>query len=119
MKNNETATNIVANNEENVESVACDCDATTTTSDYAVKNKSDGNPFAMEVEKPQAHKPNGFWQGVLKVLNYIFIDGLSGMAIGLFATLIIGTIIGQIGSWIPGPIGTFIVSILFTSFLFS
>lgn len=30
------------------------------------------------------------------------------MAIGLFATLIIGTIIGQIGSFIPGVIGKFI-----------
>lgn len=31
-------------------------------------------------------------------LNHVFVDGLSGMAIGLFATLIIGTIIGQVGS---------------------
>ncbi|MBQ8533651.1 MAG: PTS sugar transporter subunit IIC [Clostridia bacterium] len=31
-------------------------------------------------------------------LSHVFVDGLSGMAIGLFATLIIGTIIGQIGS---------------------
>ena len=29
------------------------------------------------------------------LLNEIFIDGLSGMALGLFATLIIGTIICQ------------------------
>lgn len=43
-----------------------------------------------------------------KVLNYIFIDGLSGMALGLFATLIIGTIIKQIGSYIPGAIGTYL-----------
>ena len=41
-----------------------------------------------------------------KILNKIFIDGLSGMATGLFATLIIGTIISQIGSFIPGNIGT-------------
>lgn len=44
-----------------------------------------------------------------KVLNYIFIDGLSGMALGLFATLIIGTIIKQIGSYVPGFIGTYLV----------
>ena len=31
-----------------------------------------------------------------KILNHIFIDGLSGMA--LVSTLIIGTIIGQIGT---------------------
>ena len=35
----------------------------------------------------------------------MFIDGLSGMAIGLFATLIIGTIIQQIGSLIGGSVG--------------
>ena len=32
-----------------------------------------------------------------KFLNRLFIDGLSGMALGLFGTLIIGTIICQIG----------------------
>ena len=41
-----------------------------------------------------------------KYLNEIFIDGLSGMASGLFATLIIGTIIQQIGSLIPGAAGS-------------
>lgn len=40
-----------------------------------------------------------------KLLNHIFIDGLSGMAYGLFATLIIGTIIQQLGSLIGGDIG--------------
>ena len=40
--------------------------------------------------------------------NEIFIEGLSGMATGLFATLIIGTIIQQIGSFIPGTIGELI-----------
>ncbi len=45
---------------------------------------------------------------VKEVLNKIFIDGLSGMATGLFATLIIGTIISQIGSFIPGAIGTYL-----------
>ena len=33
-----------------------------------------------------------------RIGNRIFIEGLSGMAQGLFATLIIGTIIQQIGS---------------------
>lgn len=40
-----------------------------------------------------------------KLFNHIFIDGLSGMAYGLFATLIIGTIIQQIGNLIGGNIG--------------
>ena len=44
------------------------------------------------------------WLG--KFLKELFIDGLSGMATGLFATLIIGTIIQQIGSFIPGTVGT-------------
>ena len=42
-------------------------------------------------------------------LNEIFIDGLSGMASGLFATLIIGTIIQQIGVMIPGRVGEAVV----------
>jgi len=40
-----------------------------------------------------------------KLFNYIFVDGMSGMASGLFATLIIGTILGQIASFIPGQVG--------------
>lgn len=40
-----------------------------------------------------------------KLLNHIFIDGLSGMALGLFSTLIVGTIIQQIGNLIGGGIG--------------
>lgn len=46
-----------------------------------------------------------------KVLNRIFIDGLSGMALGLFSTLIIGTIIAQIGSLIGGTIGEYLIAI--------
>lgn len=46
-----------------------------------------------------------------KWLNEIFIDGLSGMALGLFSTLIIGTIIGQIGSIIGGSIGEYLTAI--------
>ena len=44
-----------------------------------------------------------------KILKEIFIDGLSGMASGLFATLIIGTIICQLGALIPGAVGTYVV----------
>ena len=46
-----------------------------------------------------------------KWLNEIFIDGLSGMALGLFSTLIIGTIIAQIGSMLGGTIGGYLVAI--------
>lgn len=40
-----------------------------------------------------------------KLLDRIFIDGLGGMAHGLFATLIIGTIIQQIGTFLGGGPG--------------
>lgn len=42
---------------------------------------------------------------IKKLANEIFIEGLSGMATGLFATLIIGTIIQQIGGLLPGAVG--------------
>ena len=48
-------------------------------------------------------------KGLKGVLNYIFVDGLSGMALGLFSTLIIGTILEQIGGFVTGTIGTYIV----------
>ena len=44
---------------------------------------------------------------VKHILHEIFIEGLSGMAIGLFATLIIGTIIQQVGKLIGGDVGSF------------
>jgi len=43
-----------------------------------------------------------------RILNHVFIDGLSGMAYGLFATLIVGTILTQISSFIGGSIGNFL-----------
>lgn len=46
-----------------------------------------------------------------KILRRYFIDGLNGMALGLFCTLIVGLIIKQIGGLIGGEIGAFIVSI--------
>lgn len=48
------------------------------------------------------------WQ---KFLKRYFIDGLNGMAMGLFCTLIVGLIIKQIGSLIGGDIGAFLTSI--------
>lgn len=44
-------------------------------------------------------------------MKRLFIDGLSGMAQGLFATLIIGTIIQQIGMFVGGGTGNLIYSI--------
>lgn len=48
---------------------------------------------------------------IKKWLNQIFIDGLSGMALGLFSTLIIGTIIAQLGSLIGGIPGTYLTAV--------
>lgn len=44
-----------------------------------------------------------------KILSKIFVDGLGAMGFGLFGTLIIGTIIEQIGNLIPGEAGAMIV----------
>ncbi len=46
-----------------------------------------------------------------EIFNYIFVDGLSGMALGLFATLIIGTIFEQVGNLINNDISFYLVSI--------
>lgn len=46
-----------------------------------------------------------------KYLNRLFIDGLSGMAYGLFSTLIIGTIICQIGKFFDGSVGVYLTAI--------
>ena len=48
-------------------------------------------------------------QKLKKILSDIFLDGMSGMAQGLFCTLIVGTILAQIGAVIPGIIGTGII----------
>lgn len=48
---------------------------------------------------------------IKKYLNRLFIDGLSGMAYGLFSTLIIGTIICQIGKLVGNNvIGSYLIA---------
>lgn len=78
-----------------------------TDSPLIITESRDGNPFGMEVkkDKPSEKQKLTAKQIAKRVLGYIFIDGLSGMALGLFATLIIGTIIGKIGSLIGGTFG--------------
>lgn len=46
-----------------------------------------------------------------KWLHRVFIDGLSGMALGLFATLIVGTILKQFGDLIGGTTGNYMYAI--------
>lgn len=48
---------------------------------------------------------------IKKILNYIFVDGLSGMALGLFATLIVGTILDQAGGFFDGSVATYLKAI--------
>lgn len=48
---------------------------------------------------------------VKKYLNRLFIDGLGGMALGLFSTLIFGTILSQIAKYIDGTPGVYLAFI--------
>ena len=76
-----------------------------------IVEKNEGNPFEMQIEKEQTQPKNSnekFFSKVKRILSYIFIDGMSGMAIGLFATLIIGTIIENIGKIFGGEFGEYI-----------
>ncbi|HIU03385.1 MAG TPA: PTS sugar transporter subunit IIC [Candidatus Onthocola gallistercoris] len=45
---------------------------------------------------------------IKKWFNRVFIDGLTGMGLGLFSTLIIGTILNQVGELVGGNIGSYI-----------
>ncbi|MCL2508716.1 MAG: PTS sugar transporter subunit IIC [Oscillospiraceae bacterium] len=55
-------------------------------------------------------KEKGALKGVKGYLNHTFIDGLSGMTLGLFCTLIIGTILAQVGTLFGGAAGGYIAS---------
>ena len=50
-----------------------------------------------------------------KVFHHIFVDGMNGMALGLFATLLIGTILKQIGDLLPEEwvVRTVLISLAF------
>lgn len=62
-------------------------------------------------KKKSANTQNSKSGAFKALMSKIFIDGLSGMATGLFCTLIIGTIVGTIGGYIPGTLGAYIVLI--------
>lgn len=100
------------NENEAASTTATDCKNTSATlpeeekSDgYSISNSNDANPHSMTVTAEKRKLPASPWAKVKSILSYIFIDGLSGMALGLFATLIIGTIVEKVGSFIPGLIG--------------
>lgn len=75
-----------------------------------IVEKNEGNPFEMQIETEQQPSSvnKSFFEKVKKLLTYVFIDGMSGMAIGLFATLIIGTIIENIGKLFDGTFGDYV-----------
>jgi uncharacterized membrane protein len=75
-----------------------------------IVEKNEGNPFEMQIETEQQPSSGNksFFEKVKKLLAYVFIDGMSGMAIGLFATLIIGTIIENIGKLFDGTFGDYV-----------
>ena len=50
-------------------------------------------------------------KAITNYLKRVFIDGLTGMAIGLFSTLIIGTIIAQVGNLVGGTVGEYLIAI--------
>lgn len=54
---------------------------------------------------------NSMGKRVRQAAQEIFIDGLSGMALGLFSTLIIGTIIAQIGGLAGGTVGKYLIAV--------
>ena len=62
-------------------------------------------------------KGNFGWKEYLKQqdiefsFNRIILQGLGGMAHGLFASLLIGTIIKTIGTFVPGAVGEFLVNV--------
>ena len=61
---------------------------------------SDGSTITNKMEKETKKKPNKVMTKVKEIFNHVFIEGLTGMAWGLFCTLIIGLIIEQIGKLI-------------------
>ena len=57
-------------------------------------------PVHQKLSQMKFQECKGGWKRFQWLMNYIFIDGMSGMALGLFATLIAGTIIWQLGNLI-------------------
>lgn len=63
------------------------------------ENGENTSTLSDNVEENTPKKANKALTVVKKLCNRWFIDAFSGMALGLFATLIAGTIISQIGAW--------------------
>ena len=73
------------------------------------KNEMPENAEAQAREERKENEGNGKKHGLIyNIAKEIFIDGLSGMATGLFATLIMGTIIVQISTLFSGSVATYV-----------
>lgn len=81
------------------------CDNSVDTANYDAQ-LSISKPIS--IHRVRAQK---LWTWTKARLKNIFITGLSGMAQGLFATLIVGTILCQIASYIPGDVGYYLNAI--------
>ncbi len=57
-------------------------------------------PARKKLSEKKFSECGGAAEKIRWILNYVFIDGMSGMALGLFATLIAGTILWQLGNLI-------------------
>lgn len=92
MNNDET---LQDNNNNNLEEMSEQVDATENNTE----NDENNTELIENGENNTEKKPNKVLSIVKKLCGRWFIDAFSGMALGLFATLIAGTIISQIGSW--------------------
>ena len=77
--------------------IASDEQSDTIATDNATKDAQSGTPLAAQETK--SAQTSG-WAVLKKFVNKYFITAFSGMALGLFCTLIAGTIVGQIGTLI-------------------
>lgn len=82
--------------EQKSDSIECECgEEVNITSDTCEEIQEDFLQESVEVEK----KGGKVLSVVKSLFSRWFIDAFSGMALGLFATLIAGTILCQVGSW--------------------
>lgn len=81
--------------EQKSDSIECECGEVSNTPDNCEELQEDSLQESVEVEK----KGGKVLSVVKSLFSRWFIDAFSGMALGLFSTLIAGTILCQVGSW--------------------
>lgn len=88
----------IQNNEKVSEEISEQVDSTEVNAENN-ENGEKTSTLSDSGEENTPKKANKALTVVKKLCNRWFIDAFSGMALGLFATLIAGTIISQIGAW--------------------